>query len=239
MEERRYYNKCEMVTCDFIIKISPIFLGICLGVLIIFSIEEVSSPSISYVYIIRQNNNTDFNFYGLNRTICLASYFKNFPFRLVDVGYEYISPDFGDTYTLQKIKQNIDITVHKLNDYNYGGIKYDFNNDRIIIIAWDYTDIPKLAQSLGCKNCISWNMTPLSNMTDDSLFDITWVLRLSECKRRWFIKCNTLLEFYTISQNLKESVISVQTISKDNAKMDEIIKSYDCDYNSGYNITKW
>lgn len=235
MEEERYYDKCKVTTCKYIIYAIGIFFILCF--IVGFVVGMGFRPTTyTYVYIIRINNSTDFDFYDFNRALCLESYFKNFPFSLVDIGYEYvgnISSKSEQTYTLYETKKSLGITVHKMNSQNYGGIKYDVNNNRIVVVAWDHFNIPKLAQYLGCKNCNSWNIDPTSNITDDSLFDMTLVLRFGNCGQT-LAKCDPF-EVYTISQNLTNSVIKFYSHSKDN----KTTQYYDCYYNGGYNITKW
>lgn len=246
MDEKKYSNNKYLSWIDIPFEhiyrmVGPLVcIGICI-VLFLMILDLSSTRDYSYVYIIRRNNNTDFDFYGTKRTICLATYFREFPMRIPDIGYEYVdnlSPGYEQLYTLQKLKLELDITVHLLDSFNYDGIKYDVHANRMVIIAWDYNNIPLLAKSLGCKNCNSWNSNSASNITDNSLFDITWVLRFGKCGKPIFKKCSNTFDFYSISQNLKGSVISMNSPPPDHASSDEIINNYDCNYNNGYDIKK-
>lgn len=248
MEEKTYAfdkefpDNISTIGCIIIIGITVIIVGasVIIGLIFIFDITNI--PTFSYVNIIRRNNGTEFDFYGMKRTICLSPYFSKFPMKVPDIGYEYVddlSPNFDPLYTLQKIKQDLDITVHWQDSLTNGGIKYDFNNKRIVVVAWDYNNIPELAQSLGCEQCKSWSIDPTSNITDDSLFDITWVLRYGKYdKHGIFIKKHDVFEFYTILQNLQDSIVTLQSPLKEGMSMAEILNSYDCNYVSNYDIKK-
>lgn len=239
MEEKTYENKINKI-----FKMISYLMAILCGsagcvILTLFILGDVvNTPNESYVYIIRKNNNTEPNLYNIDRTICMTSYFEDFPFPKPNIGYEHFEtiPNDYEIYTLQKIQQTFDISVHFEYIVSNGGIKYDFNHNRIVIVAWDYRNIPELAQSLGCDKCKSWNINPISNITDPFLFDITWVIKYTEYEHGVFIKRDNKFEFFTVIQNLYDSIIP--PIPK-SMSVSEIINTYNCKYMSNYNITKW
>lgn len=223
MEERRYisnkfYLEWRSCALEFIrlLCILSIFIGFVIGFLLV--IDYMNNPTYSYAYFIRHSTN-------IIRINCLTSYFKKFPFPKPNIGYEYIeNPVPPSIYTLSEIEKELNIQIYFKSEFDIGNIIYDFNNDKVAVIAWDHTNIPKLATLLGCEKCESWNINPISNITDDSLYDITWVLRHIKYKKSGIITDkNNMLEFYSVSQNLEDSIISNNI----------------CEYISDYMITKW
>lgn len=226
MQEHKYNlnrnnEECQCC-CNIIITIICI-LGFIFS--IILPSDKYGTPAdYFYVYIIRSNNETN-----INRTLCLGSYFINFPINHPQIGYE-ISDIPNNMYTLEKVKQMSNIQVHQ--QPNYDGIYNDFYNDfysgKNVIVSVDYTEIPKLAKYLGCSNCLGWNSNPTINMTDDSMYNVTWVLRRGFYHRNIFPNSKTF-EFYTVSQNLENPVII----------LNQTVENSSCDINSKYVITKW
>lgn len=192
-----------------------------------------------YLYIIRKSND---DFDGIKRDVCLVDYFKKIPYGKPDIGYEYIknvTMEVSPVYTLEFLSDMEDITIHWRNNNNISGIKYDFNNNRKILIAWDYEEIPKLAKLLGCKNCNSWSINPISNVTDSSLFDIVWVLKRGRYVNILWRIIYMDIKLITISFDLKESDITIKKPITDNMTMRDKLMNFECISNSEYIVKEW
>lgn len=228
-----------IASCGIVIEVMAIMLGVDAG----------CSINYTYIHIIRRNNNTNINFDNLKRSMCLEPYFINFPFHIPIIGYELIenSTDINPLYTLDKLRELPNIMIYFQDKYDIGDIKKNLWK-KDIVISWDYNNIPELAQSLGCKNCNYWNENPTINMTDDSLFDVTWVLRIGTYNTK-VLKRKGTIEFYTVSLNLENSILLVYAPVNDNMNCvmpnnnnmttEEIMQNYNCKFVSNYNITKW
>lgn len=242
MEEKGYHSNKKLykiIQYFGIILLSIGLLGfiVCL-VLAMLSLNDVIQDSSKYTYIsiIRQNNNTDL--INLKRTLCLAAYFKYFPFNIPNIGYELVlnSTNSNSLYTLDKVSEELNTTVHIRDSYNSDKMKHDFSNN--IVIAWDHNHIPELAQSLGCKQCNGWNNNPKLNIMDESLFDVTWVIR----RRKYddvILNRGITIDFYTIPQNFENSILRLWAPITDGMTTHEIVRNYECEYVLDYDIKKW
>lgn len=257
MEEKKYYD--DRKKKQFLIFVCIVLS--CLAVIfwLVFEVllknNDIYDPS-QYVYvsIIRQNNNTDFNFFNLKRTVCFFAYFTYFPFGMPNIGYEVVSnitdsftmndmfkyvlnmSNINQLYTLDKISEYKKTTVYKLDNYDSTKIRDDFNNNNIVV-AWDYNKIPELARTLGCRQCKGWSTNPKSDIMDDSLFDMTLVIR----KKKYdniMLNMGMTVEFYTIKQNFENVNFQGRDL-REGMTPSEVVKHYYCSNMHSYEITKW
>lgn len=223
--------------------------GLCiLGFVMLFGFMR-SGSQYEYLSIIRKSTN-DYDLHGLTRNICLVDYFKKFPYGYPDIGYEYVKdlsmdPTYtSPIYTLELIRDKSfipgigdhHITIHYQNKID--GIKYDFENGRNVLVAWDYEKIPELAKLLGCKNCESWNINPISNITDESLFDVVWVIK-REHHTPMFGSTIEYTKLITISLDLNDSDIRFTSPITENMSLREKLNNYECNSNSKYITKNW
>lgn len=233
-------NICKIIVC----LAMPCYIIFLLGVVVCFALalicatDATNKPKYTYVSIIRQNNNTNID--NIKRTVCLEAYFKKFPFNKPNIGYELVlnsTTNLDPLYTLDKFSQDLNTTLNFQDSYNNNNINHDFKNN-IVVVAWDHNHIPELAQSLGCRQCKGWNNNPKMDIIDDSHFDVTWVLRKIKYKDL-ILNRGTKIEFYTVSQNLENSILRLKTPITENMSTLEIVQNYECEFVSVYDIKKW
>lgn len=206
---------------------------LCFGsvILIICWILMFTGIEYDYLYIIRTS--TD-NFDGIKRNVCLVNYFKNFPYGNPNIGYEYIgnvSMETSPIYTLELMNYVNNIPIHWKNDYDITEIKQDFDNNfdngKKILIAWNYDGIPKLMKLLGCKKC---------NITDNSQFDIVWILGIG---RHIWRQVYEDVKLITVSLDLNESVVTIKMPITENMSMRDKLRNFECISNSKYIVKEW
>lgn len=208
--------------------------GICIIIILILGVAMIVSgvialcnyivqPNYIHIYIMRKSDNTELTFTGIKRDVCLASYFDKFPLGRPQNSFEYIDNTVAGSITLKKLHNTFDIPIHWQGDFDMSKIN-TYNNT---LFVWDYKKIPELARSMGCTQCKSWNINPISNIMDDSLYDVVWVLEWDKEALNKHVKLKT---YY---QNWNGTIFSL--ISSDKSNLD----NYVCVNHSPYEFDIW
>ena len=157
-----------------------------------------------YIYIIRHcekitNKDTGLSITGLIYSNCLPSYFEQFPFGEPNALYTALSPTSRSIDTLILLAILLELPIYDITntlknmEHIVSIIKKAQKCYNIILITWEHTKIPILAQSLGCRICKSWSMEPTQdNKPEENLYDTIWVLEY---------EYTNVINFYTFKQN--------------------------------------
>lgn len=185
-------------------------------IILILGIFALTSTSKRYIHIIRHGEklkDRDFGLspIGVKHAECLAGYyFHNFPTGRPDFAISKMSPTERPVETMNIIASKLNInSIHlsshsKINEIS-STILEKLNTHNSILIVWENTFIPKLAQKLGCVSCLAWNYEPTSKHHDAALFNSTWTLIYPNKKSYHISKVPDYnVEFMDYDQNFQQ-----------------------------------
>lgn len=196
--------------------------------------NNVNHTEIKYLYIIRhcekvRDRNTGLSLEGTAHSLCLVNYFKNFPLGKPNIIYAQTSK------TYRSIATGIPIYTDFCNKmYSFWGNDNYIENrilsslyefDIVLLIA-EHNFIPNIARKLGCDVCESWNNNPLAKHVDNSLFNVTWIMKFIQNKD----KSITFSEIYVNDHNyivpIKETPKNMIQKVENNEDNTACIKNY-------------
>lgn len=169
-----------------------------------------------WIYLIRHNEkyiDQDFGLSanGLAHSVCLVSYFKNFPLGIPQIAFAERSKEERAFQSLMPTSLLLNIRlkarwdksqIHKLiNKIHLLATKKN-SKYSIFLVAYEHHFLPYIAQKLGCTKCKSWNTNPLSNHTSGLIYNMTWVFSLTNFTHLYIYQQNYNSINHTCTENI-------------------------------------